>query len=91
MLIYFCFVRVELFVAQLSDLDFKTHSHELLVYLVGSIRFLTQNHYKVLERFVKLGTIGHVMQIMTSVNEAVCHQEIIFLWGGGGGLKCLPI
>ena len=55
----------------MSDLDFKTQSHELLVYLVGSVRFLTQNHYKVLERFVQLGTIKHVMRIMKSVNEAV--------------------
>ncbi|XP_033636012.1 armadillo repeat-containing protein 2-like [Asterias rubens] len=64
---------VDLIVALMSDLDFKTQSHELLVYLVGSVRFLTQNHYKVLERFVQLGTIEHVMRIMKSVNEANSH------------------
>ena len=67
----FVYFASELIVSQLSGVDFQTHSHELLVYLVGSIRFLTQNHYKVLEKFVKLGTIGQITRIMASVNEAV--------------------
>ncbi|XP_022081750.1 armadillo repeat-containing protein 2-like isoform X2 [Acanthaster planci] len=60
---------LDLIMVLLQDLDFRTHSHELLVYLVGSIRFLTQNHSQILEQFVKLGTFRHVVRIMASVNE----------------------
>ncbi|XP_038044159.1 armadillo repeat-containing protein 2-like [Patiria miniata] len=60
---------IDFIVDLLKEIDFRTHSHELLVYLTGSIRFLTQSHKELLDRFVKLGTVGHVVRIMASVNE----------------------